>query len=427
MISEISILILVVLSLYVYFTKKDIFSPAILYTYVWVSVIGISALYLSGLQQEWDLRFILILIFSTVSFIIGTKCIRKSNISSSKLTSKLKIDLESFKNRYSEKKMFKVLIALFILALLSYVATILVLGPPPIFSSALVKRNEYYVSGVELIFLNLIVFMNLSYIYIIVYDKNKFILFLLNIMSFLMLLSKTNKYQLFIIMFLYIITYNLFKNRIGLKKVLITVLLGLTVFVSLYKYVYNDSIISLETRVQINEFKLNDNLSFLVDPYLYVSMNLENLKNFTEQNIQHTYGLQTFSGPLSMFKLNKVLVNGYGINDEWTNNLQYHWLNTGSYLYFFFWDFGLLGLMIGPFFLGLISQYYYNKALSSKANLFNVFMYEYLIFSIILSFFTLIFVQLPIIINLVSIYFIERYSRKRTERVCKEELINAAV
>jgi len=282
------------------------------------------------------------------------------------------------------------------------------LGPPPLISK--VDRSTYFISGIGTIYL---LIQSLSFL--IFYDwLDKKIIgkksIVLLIIILLMIISLSNKFQLFYLLCQYIVLYNLLKKKIKLKTFIYLLLLVICIFVIYYNFIYDEMYISSDLVYSISKMKLPHNLSFLTTPYLYLSYNYDNLFNYmfnTSNNFG--YGYYSTREIIEALNFNTILsLDVQTLNNVWKSNLQYQWLTTGTIFREMYMDFSYIGILVGTFIIGIVSKKSYFNV-KNNPDIFNTYVYTSIIVSIFFLFFTNNFISMNFIINLLFMLIISKY------------------
>jgi oligosaccharide repeat unit polymerase len=152
--------------------------------------------------------------------------------------------------------------------------------------------------------------------------------------------------------------------------------------------------------------------AFLTEPYMYVSMNLENFANAVNKLDGHTYGYYTFDFILALTGL-KHWLGEYLKIGEFPHLLSGSY-NTYTMFFAYYRDFGIIGVCIIPFALGVIvsSQYY---RLRRKPDIAGVCAYGVFVYVIIFSFFIPMLSWLHFVFNFAVILLASRLVVKRSQ------------
>lgn len=216
-----------------------------------------------------------------------------------------------------------------------------------------------------------------------------------------------NKYQIIYMIILYLIAYNSFKKKIGIKNLVIASIAVIVVFIIMYEAVYKNLYgVSMMAITYGYKMNLPKGLEFLSQPYLYVAFNYENLYKFLQHDTHCLYGLKTFSSIINTFHLTIFYPqNVLGYLDEWKNMLTVKSMTTGTMLEDFAQDGRMVGMIIFTFLCGMWSKYSYKKFKFDKS-FFSFYMYCATTAAIFMSFFTNAFTSKITLINIIGAFII---------------------
>ncbi|HFI0249434.1 TPA: O-antigen polymerase [Streptococcus suis] len=388
----------------------DFLQPSVIFSIIILSTYLLTTFRLSDLQNFYPLWFTLLIIFLVIIFFIGERISNYFSVSNTMSGVK-----------YSSNMMRAVTFVMCVTIIFSFFMMVSILGAPPALSKS--NRAEYFVSG-----WGSIVITQSSFWGLILYDRfNKnsngllFWIYFLTISVIAFLLS--NKYQIMYMIVLYLIAHNSFRKKINIKNMLIIFISSILVFVVLFEFVYKDMYgVSLDTLYYSYKMKLPSSLSFLTQPYLYVSFNFDNLFNYLSNNTQSFYGLKTFGSLIDIFGLNSLFESKiFEMNSEWKNILRIKSMTTGTMFQDFAQDGKLLGMIILTFICGFWSGITY-KLFKFNKDFSTFFLYSATIVAIFMSFFSNVFTSKVTIINLVTAIMLNKilkinlfFGRRRNE------------
>lgn len=402
--TAISLILILGIFVYTILKKRDFLSPATTFSIVMLFAFFLHSLQLSKMQTDYGVESLLVVLSALASFWIGSKL-------SKVVKSKRK------KPKYGlNKRRFKIMFYLLFLAVVgSYFVTWAILGAPPLLSK--VDRATYFVSGIGTIYL-LIDSLSFMAIYDWFGDKilgKKSLLVLLVII--LMMITVSNKFQIFALLCQGLILYNVEKKKVKLKYIALLLLLVLLIFVAFYSYIYDGMYISSDALYLETGMKLPSNLSFLTEPYLYVAYNFDNLFNymFNASNIVFGHGYFVTHGLMESANLTSFMVPDHQTLDIlWSNNLGHWWLTTGTFFREFYQDFGMFGILFGTGIIGFICGKAYNSV-KKNINIFNTYLYTICMVSILFAFFTNNFIAVKTLVNIACMYFVYWVCRERKD------------
>ena len=136
--------------------------------------------------------------------------------------------------------------------------------------------------------------------------------------------------------------------------------------------------------------RLSKQYAPLVDPYIYLTGSFPVFQAFLEDDREHTYGKYTFEPVVKVIELfypwferEEIVGKFYRVPIE---------LNACTYLEPFYKDYGMAGIVLGPFVLGLMCMWVY-VAMRQKKTLFAVYLASLLCFCVTISIFVNHFTQ----------------------------------
>lgn len=367
-----------------FWKKEDFMLPNRLFILILSGCLFISTFKLSRLQHDFSIYFIIVMILGMGAFYLGSLFSYKTTENTSNVIN------------YNENKFAVIIKILFLIILFAYFYTWYKLGPPPLFSE--IDRASYYLPSIEAAYL-LIYLLSFLLIYDFFSKKvlgNMFYFYMFSVLF--MIGTRTNKFSIVYIFFMFFIVFNILKRRIKIKTFIMIGISIILLFVVMYSFVYNNIYISSSLRYTLNDMVISPKLSFLVDPYIYIMCNFENLNNYIINGPD-----RLFFGAVSFRSVFSILNVDYFTSDilaAWRGTLQYPWLTTGSMFKDFYMDFGLIGIIIMPFIIGLVSTKVYRTARQRKS-IFACYLYTAATYSICMSFFTNYFSSSDFIINMI--------------------------
>jgi len=172
---------------------------------------------------------------------------------------------------------------------------------------------------------------------------------LIIIISFILYVTLLQRFYLILSMLLIFIAVYYLTGKMSTKNVLI-----MTAIVILI--IYGISSIRLSRYEQnivyyLSDMKYSPKYSFITEPYMYVCMNLENYAKAVERLTKHTYGYFSADWILALSVLKHNIQSYCRIDDRpfvITSSF-----NTYTTFYSYYSDFGIIGVFIIPYALGL--------------------------------------------------------------------------
>jgi oligosaccharide repeat unit polymerase len=404
------IISLIILVIIVYLSIKrgnDIFSPAKVFLVVWSSCIFLAEFKFSGYQHQWSLYGWFVLLLGLISFLAGIFIayvifINQPLYSINIIRNKSRVLHES-----SIKKLYYATIILFVLYVISFATEVLVEGYVPLFSLRYdIARVEFGLFGFHLIvnFQLIIMFLNIEYIILAKGHKQEkiimWIIFFITLISFTLLLQRFN-FFLGAVMTLALLYYSSRVVKIrnvlaiafiffGLLSIIQTI--RLSQYVSQYIYV-------------TSKMKFSRDYAIFSEPYMYISMNLENMSRAVDQLENHTYGIFTFDWVYAFSGLKHWVAEYFSINPgafliSGYTTFPFHW--------YYYLDFGLTGVMVFTLLTGFfIGVCYYKMRMTAQISW--VILYSICVALMVISFFTNPLMMLTFISNFFILWLIHYF------------------
>ncbi|MBU1098489.1 MAG: oligosaccharide repeat unit polymerase [Bacteroidetes bacterium] len=394
-------------TLFLSFRKgSDFFSPARVFVLLWSLSIALVEFKFSRLQFEWDTFGWFMLLIGLLSFILGNYISYVINLSKPFY----QIDVVRQKIRtynINEPLLFKIIIISFIVFIFSFMIEFFIEGYVPIFTAQPDKaRKMFGIFGLHLLVngVNVILFLIAEYFILIKSNlKRKMLLsliFLISTSSFFLLLQRYNFFMLGIMVFAFLYYSG---KRIRLR----TFLYGILIMASLVVIIRSVRIAQFAEYYfyVTSEMKFPIKYAFLSEPYMYITMNLENfVKNYDKLDF-HTFGFFTTDFLMALSGLKHLLT-------EYLNVEKFpHYIggyNTFPFYWAYYYDFGLIGLTFIPMILGfLISEVHYR--LHRIPNLSNLALYTVGFAVILISYSSDPLTRLDMVFNFALIVLVQKY------------------
>jgi len=360
---------------------RDILSPIAIFSFVWFFSVGITQLMLSNTQHLWTFPTWFAVFGSALGFITGSLSYSLLVASRRMFYKKLRIP-----NHYSKHRLRLVILLLFVSSALAYLFEIYKFGGVPLFSGA--RIGAYMNFGVRFVHY-LTVSSVLVCMLIFVYRKlfvngKKLLLNIIFVASLLIIISLLASGQILMILVgSFIIKHYLNEKKLGLKYFVWLTVFGVILFTLLTGYIRSSANdITYVKKIGQPKFDIPDSLSPLFLPYLYVSTSFENLQLEIEQREKFHYGAETFH-PIWAFTLTKSWF-------ETTHYITPAGFTTGTYLRSYYVDFSFVGVLIGPFLLGLAITVLYHS-FRIAPTIFNLLAYSFCVYGLMMVFFANIF------------------------------------
>ena len=325
--------------------NADIFHPARFWICLWTMVIGVTLLDLSYYQREWSIQAWFIILSGLLSFLVGV--LLQAYKHRALVMKKIPFDIQKILSPNSRKGFMYAIYFLFTVYIIAYLLEWKIMGYLPFFTvQRATGRAEWGVFGLHMIVGSIPIILALVSEAFIVLKTNKTekilysSIFIITLISYFFLLDRL---YIFIWGFILIIQIHYLKKRIRVRQILIftTVLTGLFIGIGTIRatqfagsFIYN-----------VSNMKYSKEYANFTGPYMYVSMNLENTASGIDKLSRHTYGANVFDFIYAILQAKKPIAKYLQID-------KYQYLvtssfNTLSYLWDLYWDFGILGVVIG--------------------------------------------------------------------------------
>jgi oligosaccharide repeat unit polymerase len=376
--------------------KSDLFSPSKVFGIIWAMAIGLTELKLSRHQHNWNEIGWIMLLIGISSFYVGVFIVFVINYNK-KIT-----PINTIRNIFNErivdhKKLFNVIIILFIVYVASFMGNYLIEGFLPIFHANPGQSRAYWgVFGIGLTIHAATSLILFGTQYVTLADRKvikRMVVIGIIVSTFITYLFILQRFNLMFaiissIVFLYYSSNSLRPRNAGIVFLIIVALMYSVQYLRMsdfaLSYLYN-----------LAQMKFSFKYAIFTEPYMYVVMNLENFVRAVNRLEDHTFGYYTFNFMLSLSGLKKPL------NDYWTLN-NFPFLNSSYNTYSMFWDFfrdfGIYGLSLIPAVIGFgVSTFYYK--LRKDPSVFTLSIYSIFIFVLVISFFVNVIGLLHFVFN----------------------------
>ncbi|HMN25929.1 MAG TPA: O-antigen polymerase, partial [Ignavibacteriaceae bacterium] len=161
----------------------------------------------------------------------------------------------------------------------------------------------------------------------------------------------------------------------------------------------------IEILYYTGQMKFNKSFAIFTEPYMYITMNLENFAFSVEKLTDYTFGYYSFDFFLALTGLKHWIAEYSNLNPlPYLVNPGY---NTYTMFFVYYRDFGIIGSLFFPLILGISSYVIYLKMLF-KPNINSVSLYGIVTFVIIFSFFIPMLNWLHFVYNIALIQFLTK-------------------
>lgn len=386
--------------------RTDVFSPARVFIVIWSLAIGLADLKLSRFQFHWSMYSWIVLVLSLLSFLMGVFVVYslRGNENILKTEDIRKIFAAT---NINTDYLFMVVLVLFISYIVSYVINALVMGYVPVFTLLPSEsRVGWGIFGFGLIIHMsppILVFSSMYLVYQKVGYTKKIIVVLVIITTLVSFIFLLQRFDIVVGLFLIIIFLYYATKRLRFRNVIIFFLLFVALIYGVSSFRASKTVANII--YYVSDMKYGEKYAYFTEPYMYLSMNVENYANAVNKLDQFSYGYYTFDFLLALTGL-KHLIGDYASFKDFPHVITRNF-NTYTMFFAYYRDFGVIGIGIIPFALGLIiSSVYYN--LRKTPNIMNVSIYGMLLFAILFSFFIPMLSWLHFVFNLTVIYVVSK-------------------
>ena len=308
----------VVLVLIVSLFKRgtDIFSPARLFSIIWMLSIGLAELKFSRFQYEWPLYSWLML-----SIAFGGTLIGMYSIYVIRFNTGIK-PIKEFKNDVNklvinEILLFKVIVIFFVVYFISYLVSYLSVGYVPLFTKHPgATRSSWGVFGLGLVVQavpSLLYLIAIYFFYIKGNTIKKLLLALFFFISFLLYAFLLQRYYLILfVVLLFVLWYY------RTKKIKVWIIVALLLSSAAIIYLMSSVRVAKTLTgilFYISEMRFSREYSLFTEPYMYIVMNLENFASGVNTLTSYTYGYYSFDFILALTGLKHSIAEYASIGD----------------------------------------------------------------------------------------------------------------
>jgi oligosaccharide repeat unit polymerase len=364
----------------------DPFSPGRVFTVIWSLAIGLVELKFSRLQEIWPAEVWFQVLLGPLAFLTGIFITYVLNLNTPVL-GKDQIRRVWRTRELQADRLFWIVVLLFALYAVAFLIILVIKGTtPPLFSLRPgTARLEFTMWGVGLFLHHVAPIMFLSVVFAVAvrgHRTRKWILAGMTLVSVLTYFTLLQRYQLMMgATMAFGLTY--YTTRHIRWSTILPYLLGsvgLFYWVSTLRSAMNLFLVYL-----YRESKMTFPVAYAwaTEPYMYVSMNLEDLARGIARLDHHTYGYYSFNFLVSLSGL-KHWIESYFVLDDTPYIVSGY--NTYTAFWVYYRDFGDFGLLLLPLIAGLIiGTLYY--AMRREPTLDRISLYSLCIFVMLISFF----------------------------------------
>jgi len=306
--------------------------------------------------------------------------------------------------KFNLNKLLVFLVGLFIIYFSAWAFEIILYGEIPIFSLQPDKaRTEFGVFGIHLI-VNLfpsILFLCIEYFVLqTTQTKHKifvWVIFFITFFSYFFLLQRLNYFFWGTLTFTFLYYSS---NSLNLKKIIT----GLIILIIIMWGINSIRVAQYATQYLyvISKMKYSSDYASFTGPYMYIVMNMENFANGVNRLQQHSYGILSGDWFVALIGIKSWLAEYFNVDYR---KFVYSSYNTYPIFWNFYYDFGLIGVVISSLVLGYLSSLFY-FLFRITMRLKYMVMYGIILFGIVMSFFTNIFTSLNFMANILLLWWV---------------------
>lgn len=362
----------------------DFLSPARVFGFIWSLAIGLTDLKFSALQHEWNFDSWILLLIAVTAFLLGTFIAYVLNLNKKIIPIPIMRQLLK-RERVHETRLFWLICLSVVVYGAAYIVNFLLKGWLPISTVGTAKsRVEFNVTGLTMLIysVSFIIFFILLY-YLKAEGKKSRKVFLSIILPIVMgsFVLFVSRYHIILVVFICIPLFYYSTKYINLKT-------GLTLFVGVTAFFYWISSIRLSNVITtylytVSKMKFPKEYAIFTEPYMYLAMNLENFARSVNRLDYHTYGYFTFDFITSLTGLKYWVVEYFNIDRM---PFLFSGYNTYTAFWWFYCDYGVIGLALIPWVLGFSTGLLYYR-MRSMPGIKNITAYGVMVFVMFISYF----------------------------------------
>jgi oligosaccharide repeat unit polymerase len=366
--------------------QADPFSPARVFIFLWMLIIGLVQLKLSRLQHEWSTESWIVLLLGPASFLTGLFAVYVLNLNTPV------VSLEKARKywkmqRVDEGRLFVSVTVMFVLYMTAFLVIRYIKGVvPPLYSlQPGLSRYDFTMFGLGLFLHNVVIIVFFTVVYHLLvqgHSTRKHLLKLMSALAMLFYFMLLQRFQLILTAFMCVllIYYATRHLRAATSGVYLGVAVGFFYWVSTLRSGIQFFILYL---YETSRMKFPASYAILTEPYMYFAMNLENFARAIDKLDHHSYGYYTFDFIIALVGLKHGIHEYFRFDDT-------PYLISGYNTYTSYWiylrDFGIIGVFLFPLLLGLLfgSIYY---AMRRNPDVKNIAAYGLCLFVILFTFY----------------------------------------
>jgi oligosaccharide repeat unit polymerase len=178
-----------------------------------------------------------------------------------------------------------------------------------------------------------------------------------------------------------------------------TLLIGGSAFAGFLLYIRSFRVaVYIENYLHVmSRMKYPAEYAIFSEPYMYVVMNFENFARSVDKLDFHTFGFFSLDFLFAMTGLKHPLIEYFHLVER---PFIYSGFNTSPFLWPYFYDFGIIGVVMAPFIIGAVIAVLYNR-LRTAPSVRSAGLYAIAFSIMVLMFFTNLLTSLNAVVNIV--------------------------
>jgi oligosaccharide repeat unit polymerase len=361
----------------------------------------------SGLQKAWSIESWILLMIGTGAFLTGTYIAYTLNLDKELVPISVMRQLLR-KEKIREGRLFGLICLSIMVYAISFVVIYLVKGFLPIFVvGTSVSRVDFYVFGFGVLIDStaFIVFFTLLYCLAIPGEKRKklilVVLSMIALGSYFLLLQR---FQIImaIVMSMTLLFYA--SRHMRPRTLFFPTALAVAFFYWISSFRFSNVVSTF--LYSTSKMKFPKAYALFTEPYMYVVMNLENFSHATDHLEHYTYGYFTLDFVTAIAGLKYWVLEYFGLDRM---PFLFSSYNTYTAFWWFYSDFGVVGLAVIPLLLGFGAGALYYR-MRQAPTIRRVTAYSVMVFVTAISFFVFPMANLWFEYNIAALYLILRWT-----------------
>ncbi|MBN1397045.1 MAG: oligosaccharide repeat unit polymerase [Bacteroidetes bacterium] len=383
-------------------SSADILSPARVFGFIWLLALGLAEFKLSKLQHEWTSESWFLLLIGPAAFLVGLYIAYILNIGSPQ-TPISRMRNQVLAQSINLTRLFWLIVVLFVLFIVGYASIVLIGREVPLFADKPgAARVKFQIFGLGLFLHNVILITIFSLIYCLADKEHKLrkrLLIILSLVSSLMYIVTMQRFQILMIIIIGLIFLYYSTRYLRLSAVVPILLIAVLFFY--WISTWRGGELFIYWLYLTSKMKFSQDYAIFTEPYMYLVMNLENYSRSLSRLESFSFGYYTFDFVVALTGMKHWLAEYFTLDDTPYLISGY---NTYSTFWWFYRDYGILGITFIPLLSGMVTGwiYYLMRRISSLGWTLS---YCVALFLILFSFYNNMISYLWFFYNIVGLYF----------------------